>query len=654
MTDTTRNPAGRGVLRRIARSRGDESGMALVLVVGSMLVLAMLALTALAFTVQSQKFARYSQDYTGAMAAAQSGIEDLISRLNREDAYADSVDCTNLALRGPMTPTSNTCGWNLSTPAGWLPVVPGETDPAAAHFHYTIDGSLSISDGTVMVRSTGRVNGEYRTIEAAVGKGGSTDYVYYTDFESGDPSNVQIYKPGVSNPASKATGGASLPQCGSTGHEAALHWWEGRHAYPCAEITFGGDDVLDGAVFSNDSVWSASAYGGATFLDGFTSANPACNTVTATTSTWRNCLRHNNGASSIADFNGIRPTYSELLYLDDTSAAFAAFPGCHYFGATRVIFSASGNMTVWNKTVNNGGQAPQAITGPTGVTPSCGTLSALNSSAGATVPVPDKMVIYVGAAPSSVTRVMCNAGEIGGPSGRTLPLGTYDRTVHRTSGSSHPSYEADENMTETTKTCQEGNLYVEGTLNGRVTLAAAQSIIVTGDVVLAGGRNGDDILGMVATNSVEVMHARMRNYTWQYTNTSCTPVGSGGSYKYCPSGTAWEDSAWPRRYPDPTTGTNNPAAGLQIAGSIQTLQHSFLVQKYDVGGHKGQLNVFGSIAQRWRGAVGTSAPQGYDKLYQYDRRLIFGPPPYFPRWTNAQWSLRYSGEVNTPTGIKGP
>ena len=42
-----------GVLRRIRCSKpGEESGMALVLVVGSMLILGMLALTALAYTLK--------------------------------------------------------------------------------------------------------------------------------------------------------------------------------------------------------------------------------------------------------------------------------------------------------------------------------------------------------------------------------------------------------------------------------------------------------------------------------------------------------------------------------------------------------------------------------------------------------------------------
>lgn len=614
--------------------------MALVLVVGSMLVLAMLALTALAFTVQSQKFARYTQDYTGAMAAAQSGIEDLISRLNRDDRYADDLDCSNPAMQRPMT-DPNPCGWDATTSVGWLPVVPGETDPKAAHFHYELDGSLSLMDGTVQATVTGRVNGEYRTLETTVGKGGSTDYVYYTDFESADPSNVQAYPTGAGS------------DCGGAGYEAADYWYDGRSG--CVEITFGGGDVLDGAVFTNDAAWSATAYGGATFLDGFRSANPGCKNVTGSPSTWNSCLRQGGGASSTADFNGKRPAHADPLYLEDTSAAFATHPGCHYYGSTRIVFNSNGTMTVWNKQANNRGMDPVAITGPTG-TPSCGTLAALDSAAGATVPVPNQMVVYVGTTTAGGSFEQCNAGQIGGPVGSTLPLGTYDRSVH----TGTPSYYYDTNMTETSKRCQEGNLYVEGTVKGRVSIAAAQSIIVTGDLVRAGGRNGDDILGLVATNSVEIFHPRIARFERTYARPDCSTSGSSGkSWRYCPTNEQEAHDAgygtWPKRYTDPTTGSLNPSKGIQIAGSIQTLQHSFLVQKYDRGGHKGTLNVFGSIAQRWRGIVGMSGSpgQGYDKLYEYDRDLIYGPPPYFPRWTNARWSLRISGEIHNPATVKG-
>jgi len=98
-----------------------------------------------------------------------------------------------------------------------------------------------------------------------------------------------------------------------------------------------------------------------------------------------------------------------------------------------------------------------------------------------------------------------------------------------------------------------------------------------------------------------------------------------------------------------------PSSGIQIDGSIQTLQHSFLVQKYDEGTAAGQLLVNGSIAQRWRGIVGTgtgSSMTGYTKQYNYDTRLVFAPPPYFPRWALSQWSMRYSGESNTLANVR--
>lgn len=612
-------------MSRIGTPAGSDDGMALVVVVGSMLVLAMLAMTALAYTLSSQKFARHDQDYLAAMTAAQSGVEDVISRLNRDDTYGTVVDCSNTAWQGPTT-LSNTCGWNSSTTPGWLPVKPGDTNTADAWFHYSLDASTAQTQGTITVTATGRVNGVYRTIQTAVGKGGSTDYVYYTDFEDADPSNVQAYSPS----------GATNPDCGAGGYGNAHYWYQGRNN--CVEITFISGDTLDGAVFTNDAILSS----GATFLKGVESANPGCGTVTSSPTTWNNCLR----SGSTANFNGIQPKLATPKYLDDTSAAFATNPGCHYYGSTRVIFNSGGTMTVWNKRSNNGNTAPTAIAPPGGTAPSCGTLDQLDSASGATIPVPSDEVIY--AAASSVAKRQCYGGEIGGPLGRELPLGSYAAADTSGPTSSTDSYTVDSNMTEVTKYCGEGNLYVEGKLGGRVTVSAAQSVIVTGDLVLAGGMNGSDMLGLVATNSVEVFHPRVGTVYATRPWWSSTYTWSGISGESDVSG-------WPTRYTDPTTGTVNPSHGIQIAGSIQTLQHSFLVQKYSVGGDAGTLLVNGSIAQRWRGIVGQGSgwsQNGYTKLYRYDTRLQYSAPPYFPRWANSQWSLRYSGEVQTPGVVR--
>jgi len=641
---------------RARARRGDDTGAGLVVVIGAMMVLSMLAVTALASTVVSERLARHTQDYQAAAAAAQAGVEEFISRVNREDSYGSTVDCTNPAWKAPRT-TANPCGWNATTPVGWAPVVPGETDPSAAWFHYDVDASRKTTEGTIFLTVTGRVNGVYRTVETAVGKGGSTDYVYYTDFESADPANVQAYTQSERNSMSAAAKDA----CGINGYSRAQYWWEPnasnrtRAYYNCEEITFISGDELDGDVHTNDSILSSKRTSGSaspSFLSPVTTSDPRCRTPGTGNTQWENnCLRPKSGLSGYANFNGKAPSYKEPLFLDDTSAEFANHPGCHYYGSTRAILHANGRMTVWNKRVNNNNTAPLAIASPDGVMPSCGTLDQLNSASGADLPIPDDMVLYVGA--SSAPMRECYAGEIGGTSGRTLPLGTYSAAAP-TAGA---SFERDVNMSETTKACARGNLYVEGVLNGHLTLASAESIIVTGDLVLADGRvdGSTDLLGLVATNAVEVFHPRMvtvsavRGACTGYNGRNC----NSWAYSWGSPGSEREHGQWPMRYNDPTTGGRYPSYGVQIAGSIQTLQHSFLVQKYSVGDDLGTLFVYGSIAQRWRGIVGQGT-NGYTKSYRYDKRLRYASPPYFPRWANAEWTLRYTGETNTPDHVKGP
>lgn len=630
--------------RVLARLRGDDEGSGLVLVVGSMMVLAMLALTALAYTLSSQRFARYDQDFSAAMSAAQAGVDDFISRLNRQDGYGTVVDCANVAWQGPDVGT-NSCGWGPSTPVGWQALDVHDTTKAAGAFHYTVDATQSRTTGTITLTVTGVVHGVYRTIQTTVGKGGSTDYVYYTDFESADPANVQAYDPATTAGWSTAKKDA----CGINGYGQALYYYEGRGSQGCVEITFIGGDELDGEVFTNDSILgTAQTIGGVSTKPSFrqrvSTAYPQCANAGSTNSSWESsCLR----SGSVANFNSVKPQYAAPLRLDDTSAAFAAYPGCHYYGSTRIEFNAGGTMTVWNKKSVNNSTAPVATADATGTRPTCGSLDALDSAAGATVAVPDQMVVYVDT--STAPMRQCYAGEIGGSGSRTLPLGTYSSANPATPAWNSASYTTDTNMTETTKACARGNLYVEGTVKGRVTLASAESIIATGDLVLAGGMNGTDMLGLVATNSVEVFHPRLATVAPVKVNSWCN---NNCSYKW-DTGAESEVAGWPTRKSDPTVGRVNPTSGIQIAGSIQTLQHSFLVQKYSVGGALGNLMVNGSIAQRWRGIVGQGT-NGYLKDYNYDTRLQYAAPPYFPRWAKSQWSLRYSGEIDTPAAVRAP
>jgi YD repeat-containing protein len=586
------------ILTMSERRTRDDEGFALLIVIACMVIGSMFAFAALGFALTTQRFSRTNQDWNGALAAAQAGVDDYISYLNRSDNYARTpVDCANTALAGPKTGT-NSCGYTAATLPGWKMIDPANV--AAGRFHYDIDASALESDGIIQVTSTGKVGSRTRSLQVGVGRGGSTNFLYYTDHEDADPNNKQAY-PGT------------MPVA------CANYWWNGRKtASGCSEITFVGGDVLDGPAHFNDTPLLTNASGLKPEFDGgLETSDPKCQAAIAgTPSTYGNCDRTGNSAN----YGSSWPKWAPTKDLPDNSDQFLNYPGCQYSGATRIRFISDGTMKVWSK------ESKLPLT-----TTSCGTAANLASAGGATVNVPTDQVIYVRAGTAGTHQ--CLSGEIGDG----LPLGT------NTTGNQLLRYTYDQNMLLTTQFCGQGNAYVEGTLKGRVTLATQNSITVTGDLVLANGVAGTDMLGLVAANSVEVFHPMLD--TWNCTST-CSKAANWDW-----DGNPAEASGWPHRYNDVDNG-NAPyptlaTDGIQISGSIQTLQHSFFVQSYKQGSFQGKLYVRGSIAQEWRGIVGSGGASGtgYLKDYRYDKRLRFAAPPYFPQWIDAKWSGNYTGEV---------
>jgi hypothetical protein len=269
-------------------------------------------------------------------------------------------------------------------------------------------------------------------------------------------------------------------------------------------------------------------------------------------------------------------------------------------------------------------------TGANTPTAACGG-STVSTAAGATVTVPTDQTVYVTA---GGTVQQCVSGQIGDG----LPLGTYNGAAPT---GSNQTYTEDVAMTTPDQFCGQGNLYIEGTLSGRLTLAAENSVVITGDLKLAGGLNGADLMGLVAGNSVEVQHPVMGTWTSLLSSGRWTwkaPTWQAAPAQNCPASFV-EDTVWPH--------TGN--GGIEIDASIQTLQHSFTVQNYNCGTAQGSLVVRGSIAQEWRGVVGSTLSNGsltgYTKAYGYDTRLKYSSPPYFPQWTNAVWSIRHLGQL---------
>jgi Tfp pilus assembly protein PilX len=88
-----------------------------------------------------------------------------------------------------------------------------------------------------------------------------------------------------------------------------------------------------------------------------------------------------------------------------------------------------------------------------------------------------------------------------------------------------------------------------------------------------------------------------------------------------------------------------------IDAAILSTKHSWIVDNYKCGVPLGKLTVWGSIAQFWRGPVGTSGNpgSGYIKNYNYDERLAAQQPPSFLSPSSTSWKL--SRETAPPTGF---
>ncbi|HST34340.1 MAG TPA: hypothetical protein VLJ80_12570 [Solirubrobacteraceae bacterium] len=89
-----------------------------------------------------------------------------------------------------------------------------------------------------------------------------------------------------------------------------------------------------------------------------------------------------------------------------------------------------------------------------------------------------------------------------------------------------------------------------------------------------------------------------------------------------------------------------------IDAAILSTNHSWIVDNYKCGNLLGTLTVWGSIAQFWRGPVGTSGGSGYIKNYNYDDRLANQQPPSFLAPTNAT-SWKVSRETAAPASFTG-
>lgn len=654
---------------RLRRHHPDtaDDGVAIVAVMGAFLLVSILLLGSLGYLSANVRFSRQEQDSTAAEAAAQSGIHDFLTRLRLDGAYLDLADpasaepdnyCNNPAVAGPDVTLPMGAGGvpvchNLSssTPVGWAAVEAGAAASLdTPSFHYRVVRYDSVQR-EILLESVGRSRDVYRTLQARIAHPSSSDYLYFTDYELADPQDEAAYPDNPRYPGTQNTSQA----CGGAGQtsEALSYAWDARGiaANPrvyvpasgvqvanCLEPRFVNGDVLVGRVHSNDTVRSMGSVG-ARFEGQFSTSDDRCAEVDpVNSSTWARCLSDEHRTATFTQAPVYQPSPLSLPTIVELSVVSESV-GCRYAGATRIILHEDGTMTVWSSDTSENPGAGCGVPGTAA--------GQLGSADGATVPIPTDGLVYVAdvATATGTTREL-RAGEIGGPPGRRLPLGTYAGQAP----AQGVVYSSDVSFGTTLKHAGFGNLYLEGVANGRVTFGAAKSVVMTGDLVLAGGRRGDDVVGVVAGRAVEVFRPRL-------VTTRAVSDGAGGYLWALPS----ESEAvptWPTRYADPTTGTVQPASGIQISAAMLALDGSVRVQQWSAPGVEGELNIYGSIAQRFRGTVAHQSTtgavrSGYSKNYEYDSRLDgVLRPPYFPALADGIWTVIWTEEHSTAEAVR--
>jgi hypothetical protein len=587
------------------KRRDDESGFALVTVLVAFVALIGLTVAITDYAIGSQNVSKHDQDWNGALAAAQAGADDYLYRLNNTASY------WQYSKNNPPP------GGNGAF-SGWV-AVPGAA-AGSPQFRYDVDTTLNektfFSNGSVTLKASGKVGRAVRTVEIIFRLRSFVDFLYFTDLETSDPKVVS----GQPTSCGKASSGAQQYRFSYTAGTTTVP----AYSSSCNQIRFVTGDTINGPMHSNDRVYicGTPTFKGdaSTTYPGAVTSNPPSATLWAADTSCTNNPSFQGKYSKMYWEQKLTPPDSNTAlacYADPNRSGCTGIPtnlrkGCLYTGPTFINFNADGTMNVYSPYTRksyNGCRNGQNISMP----------SDWNG------------VIYVQDIPSSTsdpnyTAWSKSGGGCNNPSSVTAPvvaqalvdtnkpLGLPRSNETLSYGFSYP--------------CNAGDVLVQGTLKGQVTIGASSNIIATGSVLYhdksvgATSYQGGDLLGLIANGFVQVYHP--------ICSSSCGSSGTNNEFTTAGAKTLF-GQAWPPR------SLVNP----EINAAIFAVNDSFVVQNWGAGdtnlvgtgGSPGTLSVFGTIAQENRGAVGTGTAAtpstGYLKRYNYDSRLRYLEPPYF-------------------------
>lgn len=631
-------------LARALRFRDD--GVALPTVFG--LAMVMLILIGGALTVSTRGIVKSTndEDFNAALAAAYAGVEEYQSRLANDSNYQK--------FGNPAAPFSISSAATLSLPTGananpafgigatgtWAnipdkPEADGTAVASPAWFRYEVSNKDYQDKGILHLRVTGRVNETTRSIVADLKQDGFIDYLYFTNYETTDPAYA-------------ANNSAGYTNCERYAYVSAV---AARSTTDCTVIQFGASDVFKGPVRSNDQLYICST----TFEKGVISSS-------TTNPIWK------NACTSVAPkFNGGNPVYGAPIGMPPTNSemkketrndlsADVPRPGCLYTGPTIIKFELVGSATKmrvispWTRYTNVTGSTSASATNAAGATnpAQCGTPGTADGSLGgkdgALIDPLERNLIYVQAVPAVGAKDANAPASTAMPSTRfsclsatsyTVGSGSNQVTVSIPAGWQFAGASATYRYPKGTGTsdsesapytgtyvaasykhydCRAGDVYIQGQMSGQMTVAADNFVYVTGDLTYRD--KSTDVLGLVGNNAVFV-----------YNPVRITGFSGSGKVNW-PSSTT--------RAPNAFTALGS-TGNREIDAAILSVAHTFQVQNYSYG-ERGELKVFGAIAQKFRGTV-AQGDNGYVKVYEYDDRFRSIAPPKFLTPTSTTYGV---------------
>ena len=270
------------------RRPSSEAGFTMVVVMFALLVGTIVSIAAWTAARGDIKPTTESIDDKRAYAAAEAGLADYLQKLGGDNEYW--LKCTNVPALQDGTPAPVNQQWSGTgaDPRVWraMPVTPPSyyTLELLPRSPYTacqpnVDASMLDSSGTIRVRSTGRSGiGKYqrkRSINATLRRNGFLDFLYFTEYETSDPSQKELDTQGYpTKPCAPAVNCAQQPiatwadstsTCqktvadgrNSVSYPGSIYYsgrWNDGSSIGCGSIDFLGTDTVQGPFHTNDTL----------------------------------------------------------------------------------------------------------------------------------------------------------------------------------------------------------------------------------------------------------------------------------------------------------------------------------------------------------------------------------------------------------------